>query len=100
MDIMDTVSMTRRDIFDLISNDLNDYGKSYRIIEEHMQDIFLRLLVNSDPLVSSLRKLPKKPMRQLSLEAMQLLVEPEVCESSEDEEYPETVYIEGESDEG
>jgi len=41
-----------------------------------MEDVFLRLLVASDPFISSLRKLPQKKLKSLSPEAVQLLISP------------------------
>lgn len=43
-----------------------------------MEDVFSRLLLTSDPYVSSLRKLPGKKMRLLLPEAIQLLTAPSV----------------------
>ena len=43
-----------------------------------MEDVFCRLLVTSDPLISSLRKVPAKKMRSLSPEAIELLNEPSI----------------------
>ena len=43
-----------------------------------MEDVFCRLLVTSDPLISSLRKVPAKKMRSLSPEAIELFNEPSI----------------------
>ena len=43
-----------------------------------MEDVFCRLLVTSDPLISSLQKVPAKKMRSLSPEAIELLNEPSI----------------------
>jgi len=43
-----------------------------------MEDIFLRLLMTSDPFISSLRKLPQKKLKSLSPETMQLLIPPSI----------------------
>lgn len=48
--------------------------KSSRI--NTMTDVFLRLLVTSDPYISSIRKLPQKKLRLLLPEAMELLMSP------------------------
>ena len=39
-----------------------------------MEDVFNRLLVSSDPYISSLRKLPKKKLKQFLPEALELLI--------------------------
>lgn len=58
--------------------------KSSRI--KNMEDVFQRLLVSSDPLISSLRKLPKKQLKALESEAVALLKPPDYgCQSSDDE---------------
>ncbi|XP_076660390.1 uncharacterized protein LOC143363727 [Halictus rubicundus] len=41
-----------------------------------MEDVFLRLMVTSDPYISSIRKLPKKKMKSLSPEALKMLLSP------------------------
>lgn len=46
----------------------------------NMEDIFQRLLVASDPLISSLRRLPVKKLKSLSPEAIELLVFPDIPE--------------------
>ena len=43
-----------------------------------MEDVFKRLLVTSDPYVSSIRKLPQKKMKSLTKEATGLLLSPEI----------------------
>lgn len=48
---------------------------------KNMEDIFCRLLVTSDPIISSLRKLPPKKLRSLSPYAVELLISPSVTES-------------------
>lgn len=47
-----------------------------------MEDVFSRLLVTSDPLISSLRKLPSKRLRSLTADAVELLIPPSVAESN------------------
>lgn len=49
---------------------------------KNIEDVFCRLLVTSDPLISSLRKLPPKKLKSLSSHAIDLLVPPSVAESS------------------
>ncbi|KAK4873711.1 hypothetical protein RN001_013071 [Aquatica leii] len=39
-----------------------------------MKDVFLRLMACSDPLISNLRKLPRKKVKLLSLEALDMLI--------------------------
>ena len=46
--------------------------------ESNMRDIFNRLLLTSDPFLSSIRKLPQRPVKSLHQEAIQLLKQPEV----------------------
>ena len=41
-----------------------------------MEDLFLRLLLTSDPLISSLRKLPRNRLNSLLPEAAALLIVP------------------------
>jgi len=41
--------------------------------ENTMQDIFNRLMITSDPYISSVRKLPQKPLKSLLPEAIELL---------------------------
>lgn len=43
---------------------------------KRMEDIFNRLLVTSDPYISSIRKLPQKKIKSLSREAVKLLLSP------------------------
>lgn len=43
-----------------------------------MEDLFLRLLVTFDPFISSLRKLPKKKLKIMSPEAVELLIPPTI----------------------
>lgn len=50
---------------------------------KNMEDFFCRLLVTSDPIISSLRKLPPKKLRSLSPYAVELLIPPSVTESSQ-----------------
>lgn len=38
-----------------------------------MEDVFKRMLINSDPLISCHRDLPKKQLQELSSEAISLL---------------------------
>ncbi|XP_034192452.2 uncharacterized protein LOC117609839 [Osmia lignaria lignaria] len=45
---------------------------------KNMEDVLLRMLVSSDPFVSSQRQLPKKKLRSLSSEAIELLIPPKV----------------------
>jgi hypothetical protein len=46
-----------------------------------MQDLFLRLMMTSDPFISSLKKLPTKKIKSLSPEAVKLLIQPSTTES-------------------
>ncbi|XP_011867945.1 PREDICTED: uncharacterized protein LOC105562053 [Vollenhovia emeryi] len=50
---------------------------------KNMEDIFCKLLVMSDPIISSLRKHPPKKQRSLSPYAVELLIPPSVTESSQ-----------------
>lgn len=61
----------------------NKYFKKYRdqfarknFRQETMKDVFGRFLISSDPLVSSCRKLPHKPLKSLSSEVISLLASP------------------------
>jgi hypothetical protein len=61
----------------------NKFIKKYRVDNarkcsrtSNIEDVFKRLLVVSDPLISNHRKLPQKKIRSLSAEAIQLLKEP------------------------
>jgi hypothetical protein len=61
----------------------NKFIKKYRVDNarkcsrtSNIEDVFKRLLVVSDPLISNHRKLPQKKIRSLSAEAIQLLIEP------------------------
>lgn len=54
--------------------------KSSRV--KNMEDVFLRLLVTSDPYISSLKKLPQKKFKSLTPEAIDLLVSPGVSSDS------------------
>jgi len=49
-----------------------------------MEDLFLRLLMASDPFISSLRKLPRKKLKSLSPEAIELLISPTIYMSADD----------------
>jgi len=51
--------------------------------EATMQDVFNRLLITSDPYISSVRKLQQKPLKSLALEAIDLLTPPEIPAASE-----------------
>lgn len=46
--------------------------------EKTMEDIFNRLMVTSDPYISSIRKLPRKNLKSLSKETVELLLSPTV----------------------
>lgn len=48
-----------------------------------MEDLFSRLLLSSDPYISSLRKLPCKKLKSLLPEAVQLLTAPSISTSEE-----------------
>lgn len=52
-----------------------------------MHDVFNRLMVTSDPYVSSIRKLPQKPFKSLSPEAIELLESPTIHGATTDEIY-------------
>lgn len=64
--------------------------------EKNVEDVFRRLLITSDPIISSLRKLPKKKLHSLSPDAIELLDPLSVaevdthfvlhCENDEDDE--------------
>lgn len=43
-----------------------------------MTDVFNRLLVTSDPIISSIRKLPQKPLKELGHEVIELLKPPKI----------------------
>lgn len=58
--------------------------KNYR--QKTMEDIFKRFLVASDPYISSCRKLPVKPLKSLSAEAVNLLLSPSVNREEEEQE--------------
>ncbi|KAK4887814.1 hypothetical protein RN001_004085 [Aquatica leii] len=51
--------------------------------KQNMEDIFARLLIASDPVISSLRKLPAKSSKSLSREAMALLIPPTINNEKE-----------------
>ena len=51
-----------------------------------IKDIFHHLLVSSDPFISSLRKLPKRKLKQLSQDVLPLLPSPEISTLQEEEE--------------
>lgn len=52
-----------------------------------MQDVFNRLLITSDPYISSVRKLQQKPLKSLAREAIDLLVPPEIPAASSENFY-------------
>lgn len=58
-----------------IKKNRQDFARKCSRIK-NMEDVFLRLMVASDPLITSLRKLPAKKMKSLSPEAIQLLTAP------------------------
>lgn len=49
--------------------------------KQTMEDVFKRLLLSSDPLISNLRKLPKKKIRSFDGEVIKMLVPPAVDDS-------------------
>jgi len=63
-----------------------------------MEDVFLRLMITSDPYISSLRKLPQKKLKTLSPDALKLLIPPKIQAAEhtetqlrpEDSSFPET----------
>lgn len=55
--------------------------------EATMQDVFNRLLITSDPYISSVRKLQQKPLKSLAREAIDLLVPPEIPAASSENFY-------------
>lgn len=55
--------------------------------ENTMQDVFNRLMVTSDPYISSIRTLPQKPLKSLSPEAIELLDSPTYHAATTDEKY-------------
>lgn len=56
--------------------------KSSRI--KTMEDVFHRLLVTSDPHISSIRKLPQKKLKSLSPEAVAMLIAPRVTTAADE----------------
>ena len=69
----------------------NKYIKNYRenfarkcSRETNMEDIFHRLLITSDPVITSLRKLPQKTLKKLSSQVLELIFAPEVSISNPD----------------
>jgi hypothetical protein len=72
----------------------NKYIKKYRTDftrkcsrEKTMEDLFSRLLLASDPYISSLRKLPCKKLKSLLPEAVQLLTAPSISTSEGSSSY-------------
>lgn len=61
-----------------------------------MQDVFCRLLISSDPYISSIRKLPKTKKKQMSIEALHLTVPDDT--DTEDDTDVSTIHTDGESD--
>lgn len=59
-----------------------DYSRKCDRIK-NMKEIFYRLLVTSDPVISSSRKLAQKKLRSLPPYAVELLIPPSVPESSQ-----------------
>lgn len=51
-----------------------------------MEDVWNRLMVTSDPYISSIRKLPQKNMRSLSVEAVELLIPPSITSQSAEDD--------------
>ena len=51
----------------------SDFSRKFSRVKT-MEDVFNRLLVSSDPYISSLRKLPKKKLKQFLPEALELLI--------------------------
>lgn len=71
--------------------------KNYR--QKTMEDVFKRFLVASDPYISSCRKLPTKPLKSLSAEAVNLLSSPSVSrEKTEQESVDSSSASESETD--
>ena len=67
--------------------------------EKNLEDVFRRLLVASDPWISSLRKTPPKKSKSLSAEAIELLVPPSVEQvTHDDDSSSENLTDENESD--
>lgn len=52
-----------------------------------MENVFLRLLLTSDPFISSLRELPRKKLKSLLPEAALLLIAPSIRVSEESSSY-------------
>lgn len=65
-----------------IKKNRSDFSRKFSRTKT-MEDVFSRLLLTSDPYISSLRKLPAKKMRSLLPEAIQLLTAPSVSTSEE-----------------
>ena len=69
----------------------NKYINNYRehfvrkcSCEKNMEDIFHLLLIRSDPVITSLTKLPQKKLKKLSSQVLELIVAPEVSISNPD----------------
>lgn len=63
----------------------NKYFKRYRenfarknFRNKTMEDVYIRFLISSDPVISTCRRLPRKPLKTLSPEAVDLLIPPAV----------------------
>lgn len=56
--------------------------KSSRV--KTMEDVFHRLLVTSDPYISSVRRLPQKKLKSLSPEAVAMLIAPKVTAAADE----------------
>lgn len=53
-----------------------------------LNDVFCRLLISSDPMISSIRKTPPKESRSLSSEALKMLLPPEYQRCSGEDVIP------------
>lgn len=49
--------------------------------EKCLEDIFNFMLISSDPLITSLRKMPKKPLKHFPTEVLQLIIPPNISVS-------------------
>lgn len=75
-----------------IKKSRQDYARKCSRLS-NMEDVLNRLLIMSDPLICSFRKLPKKKLRCLSSEAIALLKEPFVPQTNSEETCNEEDYL-------
>lgn len=75
------ISQLSEDAQEARNKDIKRYRKNFSrkcSKVKTMEDIFNRLMVTSDPYISSIRKLPQKKLKSLSREAVELLLSPTV----------------------